>query len=323
MNSVSMPRRPVARARSASSATVGSMAMATEPTARPRRRPAPRRRARRCAPASPAGARRCGSGGAWSPRPAAGGRRLLVGPVAVGVEEVARRVLDLAVALPAHADEVEPVQQPDREAGRDEQDGALQAGLVALDGDEHDAGRADAHGQPRADRPQRGHPAQPVEREAGGELVQRGPLAGLGQPDRRGQLGAHVLRGLAERRAVGQRHGSVALGQALAVGPEHERHVGVGGRLEAQRRGQPALARGRPEQVGAADDLVDALLGVVDDHRQVVGHGAVVAPDHEVVDDALDVPRDPVREAHDRPVGGDAQRRAVARRPPARPARPP
>ena len=74
------------------------MAMATEPTAagRTARRPPPRAPVR-------AVRRRAGRGGAG---PAAPGRppgrgrgRLLVGPVAVGVEEVARLVLGVAVAL--------------------------------------------------------------------------------------------------------------------------------------------------------------------------------------------------------------------------------
>ena len=59
----------------------------------------------------------------------------------------------------------------------------------------------------------------------------------------------------------------------------------VGGVVPEERR-EVGLSRRRGEQVVAAHDLVDALLGVVDDDRQVVGRHAVVAPQHDVVDRA-------------------------------------
>ena len=48
---------------------------------------------------------------------------------------------------------------------------------------------------------------------------------------------------------------------------------------------------------------LDALVGVVDDHGEVVGEGAVVAAHDEVVDDALDAPGEAVVEGHARRVG--------------------
>jgi hypothetical protein len=52
-----------------------------------------------------------------------------------------------------------------------------------------------------------------------------------------------------------------------------------------EQSGQVCLSgRGR-QQVVTADDLVDALGGVVHHHREVVGGYAVAAPYHEVVDD--------------------------------------
>ena len=83
---------------------------------------------------------------------------------------------------------------------------------------------------------------------------------------------------------VGQRDGAVALGEAGAVGAEHERHVGVGRHRQAEQPRDEHLARRRVEQVVAPHDLLDALVGVVDHDGHVVGADAVVAAQHEVVD---------------------------------------
>src|SRR6476469_10462204 len=107
MNSVSMPRRPVSRARAASSATTPS-AMRGPYVVRPM------------------------SGVALG-----GSRRLLVGPVPVTVIEAARVVLLGAIAVAGHADAVEDVQQPHRQARADEQAAALQPGLAEAAGDRH------------------------------------------------------------------------------------------------------------------------------------------------------------------------------------------
>jgi hypothetical protein len=50
---------------------------------------------------------------------------------------------------------------------------------------------------------------------------------------------------------------------------------------------QPDLAWRRVEQVGAADDGVDPLCGVVDDHRQLVGKLAVGTQQDEIADGAF------------------------------------
>ena len=137
-------------------------------------------------------------------------------------------------------------------------------------------------------------------------------LAGRADSQRGRELVAHVGGGLAQRGAIGQRDGAVALGQPLAVGAEHERHVGVAGGGEAEPRAEPQLARRGVQEVGAAHDLAHALLGVVDDDGQVVGERPVVAAHHEVVDDALHGPGDAVLEGHPRGVGADSQRRRAA-----------
>src|SRR5206468_419180 len=77
---------------------------------------------------------------------------------------------------------------------------------------------------------------------------------------------------------------AMSLGEPRAVGPEDERDVDVVGDDQPEAPPEPDLARRRLLEVGAADDLLDALVGVVDDDREVVGEGAVVAAHHEVVD---------------------------------------
>ena len=149
------------------------------------------------------------------------------------------------------------------------------------------------------------------------ELRQPLPRSRAREPQRTSHPGQR--RG---RRQLAQRHVAVALGQAGAVGPEHERHVRVGRLRQPERPREPELARGGVGEVGAAHDLLDALLGVVDDHREVVGERAVAAPDHEVVDHALDPAQEPVLEPHGSAVRADAQRGRAPRRPLLRELRP-
>src|SRR5947207_12519232 len=107
MNSVSMPRRPPSRACAASSeTTAGStvVAMTEDPI---HRRSAPAALARGGMHAR--AVRRLLR--AW--RGPDGRRRLLVGPVAVLVEERAGGVLGVAVLLAADPDAHEQVEQPD------------------------------------------------------------------------------------------------------------------------------------------------------------------------------------------------------------------
>src|SRR4051812_9800270 len=149
MNSVSMPSRPVARARSASPATVFSLLIAGgslrpgAPRPRSGRAVGPvlrRRVAMRVAALALVVVRR---------GPGLLGRRL-VGPVAVLVEVRARAILGHAVAVAADPDAVEPVQQPHRQPGADEQHAALQPALVARDRHQDQAGDDDPDRQPGA-----------------------------------------------------------------------------------------------------------------------------------------------------------------------------
>ncbi|MCY1381707.1 hypothetical protein D9M69_696460 [compost metagenome] len=58
---------------------------------------------------------------------------------------------------------------------------------------------------------------------------------------------------------------------------------------EAQQFLEVELARGRVQQVGAAHHLVDALPGVVQDHRQLIGVEAVAPANDEVAHFAAQV----------------------------------
>ena len=53
---------------------------------------------------------------------------------------------------------------------------------------------------------------------------------------------------------------------------------------QVEQRLQQAVERRRLPEVGAADDVGDALGGVVDDHREVVGGADVLAAEHHVAD---------------------------------------
>ena len=129
-------------------------------------------------------------------------------------------------------------------------------------------------------------------------------------------------------REVGEGDGAVALGEAGAVGAEDERDVRPHRSVEAEQIAEQRLRRGGRQQVVAADDLLDALIGVVDDDREVVGEGAVAAAEDDVVDGigALAVqtvgdrrPRRPRpggagRTPHRRPPGGRTRGRKVPAR---------
>jgi hypothetical protein len=88
--------------------------------------------------------------------------------------------------------------------------------------------------------------------------------------------------------------------------------VRVAGGVEPEQPRDEQLTRGRVEQVVAAHDLADPLVGVVDDDREVVRRRAVVAPQHEVVDDGLDRSVDAVDEADPLGAGVESQRGRAA-----------
>src|SRR3546814_17567724 len=75
------------------------------------------------------------------------------------------------------------------------------------------------------------------------------------------------------------------------------------------------LPCGGVEQVRAAYDVVDALRGIVDDHGQLVGPGAVRAPQHEIADLCGNVllhrAVNPVIEADDGTVGNPQPDRGI------------
>jgi len=80
--------------------------------------------------------------------------------------------------------------------------------------------------------------------------------------------------------------------------------VGVLGLGIAQKACEQQLARRGFEEIVPSDHLPDLLVGVVHDHREVVGVGAVPAAKDEVVHHAIDLPMQPVYE-------GDAFRPSI------------
>ncbi len=178
---------------------------------------------------------------------------------------------------------------------------ALDAGLAAAGGDHDDqAAGDDRHREPDADDAHPHRAASAVGARTAGEkraTSSAGATASPGSlsPTEAASSARTSSGGLAERGAVGERDGAVALGEPRAVLAEHQRDVRVAGRREAEALAEPELARRRVEQVGAAHDLADPLRRVVDDDGEVVRVGAVVAAHDEVVDDAGHGARDLVR----------------------------
>ena len=91
------------------------------------------------------------------------------------------------------------------------------------------------------------------------------------------ELSADVFRGGAFGAEGGQRPGVVALGEAAAGRVADERVVVPDRDGQAEERLQQAVQRRGVAEVGAADDVGDALVGVVDDDGEVVGGADVAA----------------------------------------------
>ena len=101
----------------------------------------------------------------------------------------------------------------------------------------------------------------------------------------------------------------MALGELLAVRAVEQGHVGVERRLLPHRLQDQQLLGGVGVVVGAADDVGDAHVEVVDHDGEVVERRAVGARDHEVVLERVlerALAADDVAD-HDRAVVGDAQ----------------
>ena len=105
--------------------------------------------------------------------------------------------------------------------------------------------------------------------------------------------------------------GSVPLAQLLLVGAEQERHVQELGRRDAQGLVDHDLLGRVADVVVAADDVGDLHGHVVDDHGEVVRHGAVGALHDEVADGVV---LEADLAAQDVVEGGAAGRHAHAQR---------
>ena len=79
-------------------------------------------------------------------------------------------------------------------------------------------------------------------------------------------------------------HGVAGLGQFLSIRFDYERQMQVSRNRQLERLQQSQLPRGAVEQVGAANYIRDALIGIVDHHRKLVGQYAIAAAhDHIAV----------------------------------------
>ena len=109
----------------------------------------------------------------------------------------------------------------------------------------------------------------------------RGRRSRAGRETRAPRRSSSLRVGIDRRRAG-------LLGELLARRVDRRRDVQVARRRVAEQALQVDLPRRRIEQVGAAHHVGDALLGVVDHHRELVGELPVGAIQHEVADVALE-----------------------------------
>jgi len=75
----------------------------------------------------------------------------------------------------------------------------------------------------------------------------------------------------------------VALGQAPSVGTQNEWHVSVTGHLEIEQPGEQDLTRRRVQEVHPSHHLAHVLGRIVYHDGELVGGGAVVAANDEVI----------------------------------------
>ncbi len=100
----------------------------------------------------------------------------------------------------------------------------------------------------------------------------------------------------------------MALREPRAIRPEHERHVGVARSREPEQVGEQDLSRRRVEQVGAAHDLADPLVRVIDDDGELVRGHPVRAAHDEVIDGAGTPPGETILELDHLAISSHPQR---------------
>ncbi len=125
-----------------------------------------------------------------------------------------------------------------------------------------------------------------IDREQGDHLGPRQDLAVASRaPAEQRQVVVQRLRQDALGAELFHRGGAGALGEALLVGPQDQRQVAKHRHLPAQRLEKWDVLGGVREVVLAADDVGDAHVDIVADHRHVIGRRAVRAQQDEVVED--------------------------------------
>ncbi len=105
----------------------------------------------------------------------------------------------------------------------------------------------------------------------------------------------------------------MAFREPLSVGVDDEWDMQVRGPPEAQEFLQVDLARGRGEEIIAAHHLRHTLRGVVDDDGEVVRRDAVIASQHDIIDEAGHRAVDAIVEDNLMAIGPQTQGRPAAR----------
>ncbi len=126
-----------------------------------------------------------------------------------------------------------------------------------------------------------------LEEGSGGALLAGEPVfgGGVGSRGSVGDAGEDVVGSEAGLAEGGEGEGVVAGGEAGAVGAGDEAVVVVAGFGEAEEGLEEAVDVGGGEEVLAAGDVGDGLVGVVDDDGEVVGGGDVLAGENDVAEE--------------------------------------
>ena len=144
-----------------------------------------------------------------------------------------------------------------------------------------------------------------VERDRGGvergssEVRHRHRLAGLGQAEARRPAASAASPGPTPSAARSARVTAPwRLARRSPSGPSTSGTWAQVGRGQPEQVGEVGLPGRGGQEVVAAHHLLDALVGVVHHHGEVVGGHAVVAAQHEVVDHRGDLAVEPVDDRH-------------------------
>ncbi len=102
-------------------------------------------------------------------------------------------------------------------------------------------------------------------------------------------------------------HCAMSLGEAVAVRPEDEWHMGICERRETQLSTKPDLPRCGQQEVIGPHHMLHTLGGIINDYSQVVGENPVISHQNKVVHDRCYWAAHRVDKAYDGRVGSNPQ----------------